>query len=237
MATWVVGDIHGCAHELGRLLAELELGEHDRIVALGDLFHRGPDPLGVVRLLSGVGARFVLGNHEHALLARLAARSEGPGASPPAALTSADLRGDAGRPLCVEPERAGPLLEFLRGPAGYLVESTALAGAGPTADGRAWCAVHAGLTPGLPARSARVEDLVRPARGTRGSFWYEDHGGPELVLFGHLVQAEPLVIARAGRKLAIGLDTGALHGGALTAYSPERDEFRSVRAARAYASR
>ena len=57
------------------------------------------------------------------------------------------------------------------------------------------------------------------------------------MLFGHLVQARPLVVARGGRTLAIGLDTGALYGGALTAYSPERDEFRSVQASRAYVLR
>jgi serine/threonine protein phosphatase 1 len=236
MATWVIGDIHGCAAELARLLEGLALGAEDGVLALGDLFHRGPDPLGVAALLSGVGARFVLGNHEHALLARLAAR-ERVGASTPAALTRADLCGDVGRPLELEPERAGPLLELLRRHAGHFVESGLLPGAGPTRDGRAWCAVHAGLTPGLPARSSRAEDLVYPARTGRGSLWYEDYAGPELVLFGHLVQEEPLVIACAGRKLAIGLDTGALYGGWLTAYSPERDEFRSVRGARSYARR
>lgn len=239
MATWVVGDIHGCAAELERLLEELQLGEGDHLVALGDLFHRGPDPLGVVRLLAGVGARFVLGNHEHVLLARLGANEARAGAQATAGLTSADLCGDSGRPLCLAPERAGPLLEFLRGHRGYYLESGELSGAGPTRDGRAWCAVHSGLTPGETARASRVEDLVYPARsgGRGGPFWYERYEGPELVLFGHLVQEEPLVVARNGRTLAIGLDTGALYGGWLTAYSPERDEFRRVRAARAHALR
>ncbi|HVS08844.1 MAG TPA: metallophosphoesterase, partial [Planctomycetota bacterium] len=48
MATWVVGDIHGCAEELARLLERLATGSGDRLVAVGDLFHRGPDPAGVV---------------------------------------------------------------------------------------------------------------------------------------------------------------------------------------------
>lgn len=238
MATWVVGDIHGCARELERLLEELQLGRDDGLIALGDLFHRGPDPLGVVRLLSSVGARFVLGNHEHVLLARLAESAQRGRPAAPAALTSADLCGDSARPLCLEPQLAGPLLEFLRAHGGYYLESGALRGAGPTRDGRSWCAVHAGLTPGRSARESRVDDFVYPARvGVRGPFWYERYEGPELVLFGHLVQARPLVIARGGRTLAIGLDTGALYGGALTAYSPERDEFRSVQASRAYVLR
>jgi len=235
MATWVVGDIHGCAAELERLLAELALGAGDALVALGDLFHRGPDPLGVVHCLAEAGARFVLGNHEHALLARLGPRLEAGEHGPP--LRDADLLGDSGRPLCVAPGHAGPLLAFLREHSGYFLESRALPDAGPTRDGRAWCAVHAGLSPGRSARSSRIEDLVCPARSGGGSFWYESYAGPELVLFGHLVQSRPLVVARDGQRLAIGLDTGALYGGELTAYSPELEEFRSVRAARAYATR
>jgi len=231
MATWVVGDIHGCAAELERLLAELELGKGDSLVALGDLFHRGPDPLRVARLLAASGARTVLGNHEHALLARL--RSHPPSRE----LTPADVCGDSGRPLHASPAEAMELVEFLGEHARYFLESRGLPGAGPTPDGRAWCAVHAGLTPGRTARASRVEDLVYPARLGSGSFWYEGYQGPELVLFGHLVQKEPRRIERGGRTVAIGLDTGALYGGRLTAYCPERDEFRSVRAERAHVER
>lgn len=239
MATWVVGDVHGCAAELERLLDELAPGRGDRVVLLGDLFHRGPDPSGVLALVRASGARFVLGNHEHVLLARLAGReAAGP-------FSAADLRGDSDRPLELDPARADELLALVRSDGAYFLESGTLAGAGPTRDGRSWCAVHAGITPGRTARESRVEDLVYPARVSRGAgergrrapFWYEHHGGPELVLFGHLVFEEPRVVERDERKVAIGLDTGALYGGRLTAYSPELDEFRSVNAARAYVQR
>src|SRR5262245_14598655 len=128
MATWVVGDVHGCAAELGRLLEALALGPEDELVLLGDLFHRGPDPLGVLALLRPLRARFLLGNHEHVLLQRLSGRD------PALPLTPDDLRGDSARELHLEPARAPELLDFLSGHSGYYLESHALPNAGPTPD-------------------------------------------------------------------------------------------------------
>ena len=71
MTTWIVGDIHGCAEELAELIGRLDLGEDGHLVACGDLFHRGPDPAGVMDLLTDCGASFVLGNHERAILRRV----------------------------------------------------------------------------------------------------------------------------------------------------------------------
>ena len=64
-------------------------------------------------------------------------------------------------------------------------------------------AVIASLSGDAPFQS-RVDDFVYPARlGVRGPFWYERYEGPELVLFGHLVQARPLVVARGGSRRRI----------------------------------
>lgn len=67
-----IGDVHGCSDALRALLDAVELGEGDRVVALGDYIDRGPDSAGVVEQLLELEAadRLVplLGNHEEMLL-------------------------------------------------------------------------------------------------------------------------------------------------------------------------
>jgi hypothetical protein len=245
MATWVVGDIHGCAEELARLVERLQLAPTDRLVAVGDLFHRGPDSGGVIRILRERRAQFVLGNHELAVLRRVGLaplsleRADRPprrDTFPP--LDAEDLAGDGGTPCHVAPEQRVELLAFLQEHSGFFLRHGDIAGAGPTIDGRAWCVVHAGRIGGVPLERASIRDLTSLRRlATRGRpWWYEDYEGPELVLFGHTPSAMPRIHARGGKLLAIGLETGCVYGGRLTAYSPEFDEFRSVSAARAYVS-
>lgn len=41
----------------------------DRVILLGDLFTKGPDPLGVWKIAQAVGAECVLGNHDAKMLA------------------------------------------------------------------------------------------------------------------------------------------------------------------------
>lgn len=243
MATWVIGDIHGCAEELQRLIARLQLGPDDELVSVGDLFHRGPDPVGVMELLRSQRARFVLGNHELAVLRRVGvapgsvARDDRPALRREfPELDEQDLDGDGRTPCKVPPERRAELLVFLQSHAGFFLRSCEIEGAAPTPDGRPWCVVHAGRIPGVELERTSVRDLTSLRRlASRGQpWWYEDYEGPELVLFGHTASAVPRVHSRRGRTLAIGLDTGCVYGGKLTAYCPEWDEYRSVSAARAY---
>ena len=246
MTTWVVGDIHGCAGELAELVEGLALGPSDALVSVGDLFHRGPDPAGVMDVLRAAGARFVLGNHERAVLARLGlapARTDGSDRPPRreelGALSESDLEGDGRRPCVVPAERRAEIVRFLQSHDGYFLEQRALAGAGPTPDGRAWCVVHAGLVPGRSPREVSPDELCSLRRlDLRGRpYWYEVYRGPNLVLFGHTPSAIPRAHRAEGKLVALGLDTACVYGGKLTAYSPERDEFRQVTAKKAYATR
>lgn len=57
--TLVVGDVHGCARELGRMLRRTN---PTRVILVGDLFTKGPDPAGVWKLIRQWRAEAVLGN-------------------------------------------------------------------------------------------------------------------------------------------------------------------------------
>ncbi|WP_338739968.1 metallophosphoesterase family protein [Haloplanus salilacus] len=87
--------------------------------------------------------------------------------------------------------------------------------------------VHGGVDPARPLDDHTVEELLtmRSPRGNGydGPFWYDDYDGPYRVFFGHTVHDRPVE-----RDHAVGLDTGCVYGGALTAYDYRNDEFVTV---------
>jgi len=242
MTTWILGDIHGCSAELGELLRQIGPGPDDRIVCCGDLFHRGPDPAGVMDQLREVRALFVLGNHERALLRRVGVAPRLHDGSDRSSLDLVlpsldpeDLDGDGRTPCEVPAARRAELVQFLhRHHSGYLLRRADIAGAGLTEDGREWLVVHAGFDPRRRPEDCSVEMLcsIRRLEGRGRPWWYEHWRGPELVLFGHTHSAAPRLFSCGGRLMALGLDTGCVYGGALSAYSPELDELVQVPAMR-----
>ena len=65
MQTLVIGDIHGCYHELQALLDKAGVGDTDAIISIGDCVDRGPETpevLGFFREHSN--AQLIMGNHE-----------------------------------------------------------------------------------------------------------------------------------------------------------------------------
>jgi serine/threonine protein phosphatase 1 len=69
---YAVGDIHGESEMLSELLAKLPLASGDRVVFVGDYVDRGPDSKGVVERLIAFSrdhtCEFLLGNHESMFL-------------------------------------------------------------------------------------------------------------------------------------------------------------------------
>lgn len=97
--------------------------------------------------------------------------------------------------------------------------------------------VHGGVDPRRALHEHTVEDLltfraVPPENGYDGPFWFEQREESPRVFFGHTVLDEPFV-----SEYAVGLDTGCVYGGALTAYDYREDTFVAVPAEREYQSR
>lgn len=63
--TLFVGDVHGCARELGKLI---DKASPTRLILAGDLFTKGPDPRGVWSIIEEHRAEAVLGNHDEIVL-------------------------------------------------------------------------------------------------------------------------------------------------------------------------
>ena len=211
--TIVIGDIHGCFDELTDLLNLINLHKDDRVVAVGDLITKGEKNREVLDLFID-DERFssVIGNHDRAL--RQYWRGE------PVQLTKAQ------EATCAELEfNRERYSEYLRS-LPYMIDLDS------------HLVVHAGVRPGVPLDRQMAVDLTElrtmganPSR-RKGIPWYAVYRGEKIALFGHWPGSKP----RRGRR-AIGLDTGCVYGGRLTAYLIESDEFVSVPARRAYDSR
>ena len=84
--------------------------------------------------------------------------------------------------------------------------------------------VHGGIDPRKPLTEHDVDDLQNtrslvPGGSYDRPFWFDKYAGPQRVFFGHTVLEQPIV-----RAHAVGLDTGCVYGGTLTAYDWRADK-------------
>ncbi|HZP43100.1 MAG TPA: metallophosphoesterase family protein [Candidatus Binatia bacterium] len=216
--TFTIGDVHGCARELETLLGGLPLARGDAVVCVGDYVDRGPDSRAVLDLLLALRDRddvetvFLRGNHEEMALAYLGRGGrygEAWGLNGGAAtLRSYGL--DARTPGR-EVARALPPahLAFLES----LVLSHRAAG---------HLVVHAGIRPDRALAEQDEEDLL----WIREEFVMRPHALPDTVVFGHTPHRDVLV----DLPYKIGIDTGCVYGGALTALELGERRLFQVRA-------
>lgn len=89
--------------------------------------------------------------------------------------------------------------------------------------------VHGGVDPNRPLSDHSREALLTmrspDGDGYDGPFWFDEYRGPPRVFFGHTVLERPFE-----SEWAVGLDTGCVYGGSLTAYDVRREQFVSVSA-------
>ncbi|QDU67617.1 metallophosphoesterase [Engelhardtia mirabilis] len=229
-----IGDVQGCREELEALLAAVRFDPAgDQLRPVGDLVNRGPDNVGVLRLLSSLGACSVLGNHDLHLLR--------------CAQGTRRVKGrDTIRDVLEHPER-GALLgylaaqPFLRADDDLFQVHAALE---PT--WRDPAEVLAGIDPlQVDPRSefctrvrycdsqGRLPQTDRDDPGEPFAPWHDfydagAHGGRSVV-YGHWAVAG---LVRTSHTL--GLDTGCVWGGSLTAWIAEEDRLVQVPARRVW---
>jgi bis(5'-nucleosyl)-tetraphosphatase (symmetrical) len=195
-----VGDIQGCRAQLEQLLAAVGFAKgRDRLIPVGDLVNKGPDSAGVLDLAIELNAEPVLGNHDLFWLAK-------------------------GR---AEPHheawlRAQPIVRIFED----------------------LIAVHAGLHPSwdehklTSLNDAEIHYAVNvrycdatgqrpdqdwPPPGPPYRPWDDFYTGNKRVVFGHWARRRLV-----NRPNCIGLDTGCVYGGELTAWIAEEDRFVQV---------
>lgn len=216
----IIGDVHGCWAELQDLLQALgwqldplRHPEDRKLVFVGDLVDRGPQPAEVLRfVMSAVQADKAIcvpGNHD----IRLARALRGDKVSPSHGLkeTLEQLSGESD-------DFRSEVAEFLRG----LVSHAML-------DDGKLCVAHAGLVEEMQGRGSpavREFCLYGETTGEIDEFglpvryqWANDYRGKAMVVYGHTPVPEPVWINHT-----IDIDTGCVFGGKLTALRyPERD--------------
>lgn len=206
--TILIGDVHGCARELEQLISALQVTPSDRLICVGDLVCKGPENVRVLEwAMSTVNLTCLLGNHEARLLRYFQNGLPATFEKP----YDGDLIAQMG-------DRFARYMQFVQTWPVYVDEPEFLA-------------VHAGLDPRVKSLSEqRLENLttIRLLEGLNEP-WYEHYHHEKLVVFGHWARREPVL-----RANAIGLDTGCVYGGELTALVlPERRLVR-VKAHREY---
>jgi serine/threonine protein phosphatase 1 len=203
----IIGDIHGCYAELQQLVSLANLQADEVLVSVGDIVDRGPDSLKVYEFFKKrPNSVVIMGNHERKHLRQVLSFGQ----------------------EIVKMQMGEKYPEFLEWLAtlGYYYETEAAV------------VVHGGFEEGVSIELQREEVLSGATAGENylrtlygEKFWSDFYSGEKPIIWGHHVTGDlPMILPNK----VYGIDTGACHGGYLTAISLPDFEIFQVKSARNY---
>ena len=188
--TYVIGDIHGCYAEFIELMEKIGVKDDDLIISLGDIVDRGNKSLELYHYFSKRTNSIVLmGNHERKHQNGILSYSQ--------EIVKVQFK-----------DEYDGFIHWLDSlPYFYETEEAII--------------VHAFFEHDKPLQEQKEEVLAGTTSGSRylekkyeeGKYWYDFYKGEKAIIYGHHVVGEqPKIINNT-----YGIDTGACHGGMLTA--------------------
>jgi len=212
----VIGDVHGCIDELEKLFKKVSLKSNDQVLFLGDLINKGPNPKAVLGLAREIHALSITGNHEYRLLRHF----HNPG------------------DVLLKPYEQETLNALDQKDWNYISSMTLHMTFGRKPD---HVFVHGGFLPKIPWQKQSAEVVTHlqkiDAKGNmkkrreyrRGHFWTSFWDHKPHVVYGHTPRKK---IYRT--KYTLGIDTGCVWGGKLTAWVLQEDRIVQVKAKKCY---
>ena len=211
MSTCIIGDIHGCCDTLVELLPLVEQ-RASSFIFLGDYIDRGPNSKGVIDCIFEFQKQHpqtitLMGNHERMLLDYLKGYDTYAflNVGGKETLESYGINPDTA-PEKVAEQLPPEHLDFF--------ENLPLLW-----EDRYGIYVHAGIEPRVPLH----QQMSGCCLWVRDEFIRSQHNFGKPIVFGHTMFKKPLV-----QRNKIGIDTGAVYGGSLTAVLLPEQEFISV---------
>lgn len=218
-----VGDIHGCLEEFDELLKKIQYNKNQmRLVLLGDLMDRGPDPVGCVRRARELNVECIMGNHEekHLRWHKHQKKLE-----------------ETGKPNPMKPmaEAEAKANEALNDQDWTWMKNLPI----KLDLGMGWWAVHAGCEPRYTLEKQNPSQIMRvryvddrgigkalnpdKSQPENTVYWDQQWQGPESIVYGHCVHdlKEYRMTSNNGVH-CVGIDTGCCYGGHLTAMLMEK---------------
>ena len=230
--TFVISDVHGCLEELQQLLERIGYKHgSDRLIFVGDLVDRGPNSLGVFRFVFGLGAEVVMGNHEEKYFR----------------YWKHEMTGEPHN-MKLKPHQLALYNQFDTEDFLHMATFPTSIHVG-TFEGENFTAVHAGFEPGRHPDFQRDDKIIRVRyvdaegmylSGTPGQIpkggvrWTKLYKGPHHVIYGHAVRNLVMPTVEGDKAQTIGIDTGCVMGGHLTAFELPSRRFHMVRAQKKY---